>query len=67
LIFLIPDTPVSGGSEQNQGRKAWKVEEQKCLRYEKGRRNIKEPKQRKLKPKIEVIKTGCSSLGFWMI
>jgi hypothetical protein len=30
-------------------------------------RSIKEPKQKRLEPKAEAAKTGCSSLGFRMV
>jgi hypothetical protein len=44
-----------------------KFEAQDSLRRENGRRNIKESKQRKLKPKAEVTKIGYSGLGFRMV
>jgi hypothetical protein len=33
----------------------------------KEKKDIKEPKQRRLKPKVEDVKTRCFDLGFWMV
>jgi hypothetical protein len=44
-----------------------KLEAQMSFKHGKGGKGIKEPKQRRLEPKAEATKTGCSGLGFWMV
>jgi hypothetical protein len=43
------------------------LKNQVCLKHGKVDRSIKEPKQKKFKPKDEVAKTGLSGLGFQTI
>jgi hypothetical protein len=68
LQFLVPDSPVlaiSGLSQKGVKHEDLKI--QGCFKYGRGRKASRNQDIRKFRPEEEVIKTGCSSLGFQIV